>query len=133
MRAKFYLKIIYLLILGCSPSHEKNGGYSFTSRLPGEDSLMPLLPGQGFNHVTWQPKGHCVDLTLNSTQSGRSQGYTSEFRLFEVSSISDLREGLQIGASASFQGSLFGNISSRFSFAQSIKKKNLTQDIYLST
>lgn len=118
------LMIHLILFQSCSNSQERSDQWlSLKTILPGEDSLMPILPGQGFNHVTWKPKGHCVKLGPMKTQSGGDSGHSASFRLVELATLSDLRDSMNISASASFQADIFGSFSSRFNFSRSLKKK----------
>jgi hypothetical protein len=91
--------------------------------VPGEDSNVALLPGQGFNPVDSTIKGNCVSLGKFATQSGNATGQTAEYRLLEITSEQGLRESLNVSAAASFTGAV-GRANARASFAQSVNKNN---------
>ena len=101
--------------------------------VPGEDSSMALLPGQGLNHIDWTPKGFCTDTQHFQTQSGQSTGQFVEFRLLEISSVSALRESLNVTAAASFQASVFGRISARMDYAKSVNKNSQSRYLLVHT
>jgi hypothetical protein len=119
------LKKFLFFILACSPHKD---GQAF-HRLPGEDSSMPVLIGQGFDHLTWTPKGHCVNIEKLETQSGANSGHTAQFRLLEMNSQTALREAFQITASASLRFGLFGGGSALMNYHENLKKN--TQSRYL--
>ncbi len=119
-----------LLFLGsCGESPRK----TVLLNVPGEDSSMALLPGQGLNHIDWTPKGFCTDTQHFQTQSGQSTGQFVEFRLLEITSMSALRESLNVTASASFQASVFGRVSARMDYAKSVNKNSQSRYLLVHT
>ncbi len=102
------------------------------NNVPGEDSSVALLIGQGLNSVKNEAKGHCVDVGDLATESGNSAGQIAEFEMLEVSSESALRSSLNISASASF-GSLFGKGSARMNYADSVNKNSQSKYLMVHT
>ena len=134
MIPKYLLRMTIALIATslyqCRSDHQH---WANLSALTGEDPSMALLPGQGFNHLNWTAKGHCVDLGPFSTQSGQETGQLVEFELLEIKSLSELRKKLNITAAASFRSSLFGQISGRFDFAKAVNKRVRTRYLLVHT
>lgn len=106
---------------------------TFLFNVPGEDSSMALLPGQGVNHIDWTAKGFCTDTQHFQTQSGQSTGQFVEFRLLEITSVSALRESLHVTAAASFQASMFGRMSARMDYAKSVNQNSQSRYLLLHT
>ncbi len=113
------------LMLSCGPV--KPSGSSSVQNTPGEDPNVALLLGQGYNSVNNTVKGHCVELGLLQTQSGQITGSNAEYRLLEITSEKSLRENLNVSASASIKGGLFGGGSGRFSFVSSVNKNSASR------
>ncbi|MEN9810373.1 MAG: hypothetical protein RLZZ488_1940 [Pseudomonadota bacterium] len=107
--------------------------FSMVKNVPGEDSSLALLLGQGLNPVENKAKGHCVTLGGLKTQSGNVTGEIAEFRLLEITSESRLRESLNVSASASFGGLTGAGYSGRMSFAQSINKNSQSKYLMVHT
>lgn len=103
------------------------------NNVPGEESSLALLLGQGLNPVENKAKGHCVKLSPLSTQSGNVTGEVAEFRILEVTSESRLRESLNVSASASFGGLTGASYGGRMSFAQSINKNSQSRYLMVHT
>lgn len=123
--------ILLLATLGCGPKLDKN---SQIKNVPGEDSEMGVLPGQGLNHIDWTPQGHCVELGQFQTQSGQSTGTNVEFRMLEITSLSSLYSSLNISASASIKSGLFGTGgSASMNYAKSINKNSNSRYLLVHT
>ena len=90
--------------------------------VPGEDTSVALLLGQGINTVDGLVKGFCVELEELQTQSNQTTGQYTEFRMLEIISESSLRENLNISAAGVLKSSVFFKLDSRFRFASSVNK-----------
>lgn len=96
--------------------------FQIRSVLPGEDSSSALLIGQGFNTVTRDALGHCVNVGPLQTQSGNETGQVAEFKLIEIKSESDLRRNLHINGAASLDSFLVGHVEGRVDYVNSVRK-----------
>ncbi|MEY3900770.1 MAG: hypothetical protein RL189_76 [Pseudomonadota bacterium] len=130
----FFRTVVTSAIVFVAVSCGKGGpAVSEFKNVPGEDSSLALLLGQGLNPVENKAKGHCVTLGALKTQSGNVTGEIAEFRLLEITSESRLRESLNVSASASFGGLTGANYSGRMSFAQSINKNSQSKYLMVHT
>ena len=101
---------------------------SFNKRnVPGEDTSVAMLLGQGLNTVDGSIKGFCVELGELQTQSSQSAGQYTEFRMLEITSESALRENLNISAAGVLKSSVFFKLDSRFRFARSVNKNKMSR------
>jgi len=101
--------------------------------VPGEDSSLALLVGQGLNHIDGTAKGFCTETEQFETQSGQSTGQFVEFRLLEITSAASLRESLRISATASFQASVFGRLSARMEYANGMQHNENSRYLLVHT
>ncbi len=106
---------------------------SHVKNVPGEDSSLAVLLGQGLNPIENRAKGHCVELGALGTQSSSATGDVSEFRLLEITSEAQLRESLQVSASASFSMLTGTAIGGRAAFAQSVSKSSQSRYLMVHT
>ncbi len=128
---KKYLPLILIFgAISCSRGDDRS---ELAANIPGEDSSLAVLPGQGINHVTWKPKGFCVAVEGFKTQSGQELGQLTEYRFLEITSETALRESLNISASASLRYGSFGGGSARFNFSQSVKKNANSRYLLVQT
>ena len=124
------LKWVLPALALCSCSTPKQGSLS---NVPGEDTSLAVLLGQGLNPVENRAKGHCVSLGELGTQSGHLTGDTAEFRVLEITSESQLRDSLNVSASASFATLTGSSMGGRASFAQSVGKNNQSRYLMVHT
>jgi hypothetical protein len=97
--------------------------------LPGEDSSAAVLPGQGYDSITLEGMGHCVDLGDLQHQDGNTPGRIAEFQLVQLTSETDLRERLGISATLAMMAALYGNPTGRVNFVH--ENRINTQNRYL--
>ncbi|MDE3269094.1 MAG: hypothetical protein OYH77_02290 [Pseudomonadota bacterium] len=116
---KQYLVLIACIFTMCSSNNQHN--------VPGEDTSVALLLGQGLNTVDGSIKGFCVELGELKTQSSQSAGQYTEFRMLEITSESSLRENLNISAAGVLKSSVFFKLDSRFRFARSVNKNKMSR------
>ena len=121
----------FLMLSSCG--HQPENRSQLNTEIPGEDSGMALLMGQGMDHISWRAKGHCVDIGPTSTQSGQTTGQKVEYRLLSLESQSKLREALNISASASLNFGMFGGGSARMNFAHTLRKNAQTRYLMVHT
>jgi len=102
---------------------------SADSTLPGEDSSMAILPGQGFNTIRRDTLGHCVQLGDYHTQSGQETGQIAEYLIREVKSETDMREQFGLSATVTLMAYIYGNPTGRANFV--FGSRITTQNRYL--
>jgi hypothetical protein len=119
------------LFVACG--HAELGIHQAPSTVPGEDSSLALLPGQGLNHLTWEPKGTCVEIDAFRTQSGQSTGQIAEYRMLELNDAHTLRTSLKVSASASLKFGMAGSGSGRFNFMESVNKNSQSRYLLVHT
>ena len=103
------------------------------ANIPGEDSSVPALLGSGYNSVNHKVTGYCVELGSLKTQSGSITGSVAEYRLLEITSETELRESLNINASASLNFGFTGNASARMHYARSVNKNRFSRYLMVHT
>lgn len=128
-----FLKLFFLVVAISGCIGGQKSGYSDLTNVPGEDSSLAVLLGQGLNPIENRAKGHCVSLGTLETQSGNVTGDVAEFRLLEITSEAQLRESLNVSASASFSSLTNTSMGGRASFAQSVGKNNQSRFLMVHT
>ncbi len=115
--------------LGARAEHALMSGAGSLGIIPGEDASLAVLLGQGIDTITYNAKGHCVELGNLRTQSGNTEGRIAEFKVEEIRSETDLRERLGLSATVSMIAALYGNPSGRMNFVYESRVN--TQNRYL--
>lgn len=101
--------------------------------LPGNNSAVPFSIGQGVNPVTLSSRGQAVqDFPLVSQAGNGVAGQTTEFRVLEITTITQLRESLNISSSHALKF-LNTDFSGSLSFARSIEKNNQSRYLMVHT
>ena len=113
----------FILLLALVSCCEQGSSFSTLDLLPGDDPYLPLLAGQGFNPLSWQLKGHCVDISKWQTQKENSHAQSVLYRMTQVKTLTELHSYLNISATASFSFSSLASASSSFSLLKDYKLK----------